>query len=86
MGSPELVKPQGTDMAGRPVALLGLVHLEVIPAPGPLTGYSAPPKLTVSESMRQAATGALGVTRKSTSCRTRACSSLMMRCTFRALE
>ena len=60
MGSPDWVKPQGMDIAGRPVALLGLVHLEVIPAPGPRTGYSVPSKLTVSESMRQAATGAVG--------------------------
>ena len=38
MGRPPLVNPQGTDMAGSPVELLGLVHLDVMPAPGPLTG------------------------------------------------
>ena len=41
------MKPQGTVMAGSPVALLGLVHLAVIPAPGPLVGYSTPPTDTV---------------------------------------
>jgi hypothetical protein len=67
MGSPSRVNPQGIDMAGRPVALLGLVQREVIPEPGPLVGYSTPFKDTVSASIRQAATGEDGVTRKSTS-------------------
>ncbi len=38
MGSPAAVKPQGTVMAGKPVALLGLVFLEITPEPGPRTG------------------------------------------------
>ena len=80
------MNPQGIDMAGNPVALLGLVHLAVMPAPGPLTGYVSPPKTIVSASMRQAATGEAGVTRKSTSWSTRAYSSLIRRWTFRALE
>ena len=86
MGSPADVNPQGIDMAGNPVALLGLVHLAVIPAPAPLTGYVVPCRTTVSVSIRQAATGAAGVTSTSTSWRTRAYSSLIRRWTFSALE
>jgi hypothetical protein len=40
MGRLARVNPQGIDMAGNPVALLGLVHLAVMPAPGPRTGYA----------------------------------------------
>ena len=61
MGRPAFVNPHGIEMAGRPVAVLGLVFLEVKPAPGPRTRCSTPPPETVSASMRQAATGAEGV-------------------------
>src|SRR5262249_7534189 len=72
MGRLARVNPQGVDMAGKPVALLGLGDLAFIPAPGPRTGYARPPRTTVSMSMRQAATGAAGVTSKSTSWSTQA--------------
>ena len=80
------MNPQGTDMAGSPVALLGLVFLEVKPAPGPRTGYSVPSTETVTSSIGHAGTTPVGVARKSTSCKTRAYSSLIMRWTFIALE
>ena len=86
MGRPALVNPQGTVMAGSPVALLGFVHLASVPDPGPRTRCCIPPSVNVEASMRGAPTGAVGVSRKSTSWRTRACSSLIKRWTLSALE
>ena len=37
MGRPSSLKPQGTVMAGNPVAFIGLVLREIKPEPGPLT-------------------------------------------------
>ena len=86
MGSPPPLKPQGAVMAGRPFPFMGLVLREMKPDAGPRTRWVSPFRSISTASMRGAGMGAVGVTRKSTSCSTRAYSSLMMRWTFMALE
>jgi hypothetical protein len=86
IGSPVVVNPQGTLIAGNPVELVGEVFLEIRPDPGPRTGCSSPPSENLSASILGAGTGAVGVANKSTFWNILACSSFISRCIFIDLE
>ena len=86
IGSPSGVSPQGILIAGNPVEFVGDVFLEIMPDPGPLTGYSSPSRANLSSSIRGAGIGAVGVANKSIFWNTRACSSFIIRWTFIDLE